>query len=244
VVSLFLLGYYFHPGHFGWVGLLTKLIIAIFFAGPPLASGLALLQPREEQRARGGADMIRPDLRIATAALVLLSLAVPASAGAGKGTDGPALRRLLMPYQGEHDVVLTVSSIEWGAPDRWSFTTRYVRMLERKAERNVRPWLNNLSVTLSPGTAGSRLGIGYLGIYSPKTATPESGFGMLCEARAVLLRTWGDPLVTAADGTFAGGEARLSLQGVVVVGVGHYSRVSGTNAGRGSFWGYHVGVGM
>jgi hypothetical protein len=188
--------------------------------------------------------MIRPIVGIATAALVLLSLAVPASAATGKGTSGPALRRLLMPCQGEQDVVLTVSSIEWGAPDRWSFTTRYVHMLERKAERNVRPWLNNLSVTLSPGTAGGRLGIGYLGIYSPKTSKPESGFGMLCEARAVLLRSWGRPLVTSADGTFAGGEARISLQGGVVVGVGHYSRVSGTKAGRGSFWGYHVGIGM
>ena len=50
-VSLFLLGYYFYPGHFGWVDVLTKMITAILFAGPLLASGVALLQPREEERA-------------------------------------------------------------------------------------------------------------------------------------------------------------------------------------------------
>lgn len=188
--------------------------------------------------------MIRTCVGIAAAALVLLSLAVPASAGTGKGTNGLALRRLLMPYQGDQDVVLTVSSVEWGAPDRWSFTTRYVHMFERKAERDTKPWLNNLSVTLAPGTAGGRLGIGYQGIYSPKKSKPESDFSLLGEARAVLLRTWGQPLVAGADRTFVGGEVRASLVGAVNVGVGYYRRVSGTTAGRDSFWGYHVGIGM
>jgi hypothetical protein len=188
--------------------------------------------------------MIRQSVRIAATALILLSLAVPASAGSERETRGHAVRRLLLPYESDRNVILTVSSIEWGAPDRWSFTTRYVHMLERKAERNIRPWLNNLSVTLSPGTAGGRLGIGYLGIYSPKTGKPGSGFGMLGEARAVLLRTWGRPLMASADRMFAGGEVRISLEGGVVVGVGYYGRVSGTTDGRGSFWGYHVGIGM
>lgn len=188
--------------------------------------------------------MIRARAGIATAALVLLSLAAPASAGTGKETSGPALRRLLMPYQGEQDVVLAVSSVEWGAPDRWSFTTRYVHMFDRKAERDTKPWLSNLSVTLSPGTTGGRLGIGYQAIYTPKRSKPGSDFGLLGEARAVLLRTWGRPLVTGADRTFAGGEARISLQGVVNVGVGYYRRVSGTTDDRDSFWGCHVGIGM
>jgi hypothetical protein len=48
-VSLFLLGYYFYPGHFGWVDVLTKMITAILFAGPLVASGVALLRPRDRQ---------------------------------------------------------------------------------------------------------------------------------------------------------------------------------------------------
>ena len=48
-VSLFLLGYYFYPGHFGWADVLTKMSTAILFAGPLVASGVALLRPREGQ---------------------------------------------------------------------------------------------------------------------------------------------------------------------------------------------------
>ncbi len=48
-LSLFLLGYYFYPGHFGWAPVLTKMSTAILFAGPLVASGVALLQPREGQ---------------------------------------------------------------------------------------------------------------------------------------------------------------------------------------------------
>ncbi len=188
--------------------------------------------------------MIRPGVGIATTALVLLSLAAPASAATGKATNGPALRRLLIPYQGDQDVVLTVSSIEWGAPDRWSFTTRYLHMFDRKAERDTKPWLNNLSVTLSPGTAGGRLGIGYQGVYTPNKSTPGSDFAVLIEARAVLLRTWGRPLSASADRAFAGGEVRISLHGWGVAGVGYYRQVSDTMDDRDSFWGYHVGIGM
>jgi hypothetical protein len=48
-VSLFYLGYYFYPGHFGWAPVLTKMSTAILFAGPLVASAVALLRPREGQ---------------------------------------------------------------------------------------------------------------------------------------------------------------------------------------------------
>jgi len=188
--------------------------------------------------------MIRRGVRIAATALFLLTLAGPASAGTGKETNGPALRRLLLPYEGDQDVILTVSSIEWGVPDRWSFTTRYIHMFDRKAERDTKSWLSNLSVTLSPGTAGGRLGIGYLGVYSPNSSKPGADFDLLGEARMVLLRTWGQPLTAGADQSFAGGEVRISLHGMVVFGVGFYQRISGTADGQGTFWGCHVGIGM
>jgi hypothetical protein len=57
-VSLFLLGYYFYPGHFGWAPVLTKMSTAILFAGPLVASGVALLRPREGQTV---AESDRPD---------------------------------------------------------------------------------------------------------------------------------------------------------------------------------------
>ncbi len=50
-LSLFFLGYYFYPGHFGNLLLLVKLGVSVLFIGPLLASGVALLGGQEERRA-------------------------------------------------------------------------------------------------------------------------------------------------------------------------------------------------
>jgi hypothetical protein len=81
-------------------------------------------------------------------------------------------------------------------------------------------------------------------VYSPKGGKRGSDLAVLSEARAVLLRTWGHPLVTRADRSFVGGELRSSLTGLVNVGVGYYRQVSGVEDDRDSFWGFHVGVGI
>jgi hypothetical protein len=46
-LSLFFTGYYFFPGHFTRLAFLVKLSTVVLFIGPLIASGVALLRPRE-----------------------------------------------------------------------------------------------------------------------------------------------------------------------------------------------------
>jgi hypothetical protein len=186
-----------------------------------------------------------PSRRFTGMILFLLVVAAPAWGWTRTETSGgPRLRKLLLHQPSDQDVILTISSIEWGAPDRWSFTSRYVHMFEKKAVRDVKPWLNNLSVTLSPGISGGRLGVGYVGIGGPKGGWFGSGLPIIFESRAVLLRTWGNPLVTATDRTCAGVELRLGFTGLVNVGGGYYRRISAPDSRPDGFWGLHAGVGI
>ena len=139
----------------------------------------------------------------------------------------------------DQDVILPITSIECGSPDRWSITSRYVHMFQ--TDRDNKTWLHNLSISLSPGIAGGRLGIGYQGIFSPRSM---KDFGIFAEARAILLRTWGNPLSTVPNRTFIGVEIRSSLSFLINLGIGYYSQISVSNDDREDFYGFHVGVGI
>ncbi|HAP34793.1 MAG TPA: hypothetical protein DCQ28_02185 [Bacteroidetes bacterium] len=139
----------------------------------------------------------------------------------------------------DQDVILPITSIEWGSPDRWSITSRYVHMFQ--TDRDNKTWLHNLSISLSPGITGGRLGIGYQGIYSPKSM---QDFGIFSEARLVLLRTWGNPLSITTKSTFIGAEIRTSLSFLFNVGIGYYKQITNLNGDRKDFYGFHVGVGI
>jgi len=139
----------------------------------------------------------------------------------------------------DQDVILPITSIEWGLPDRWSFTSRYVHMFQ--TDRNDKTWLHNLSVSLSPGISGGRLGVGYQGIFSPRSI-PD--FGIFSEARVVLLRTWGNPLSADPHRTFIGAEIRSSLSFLINLGIGYYTQISGSSNDQEQFFGFHVGIGI
>ena len=96
----------------------------------------------------------------------------------------------------DQDVIVPISSIEWGTPERWSLTSRYTHMFDKNRDKKI--WLNNLSISISPGIAGGRFGVGYQGIYSPRSIP---GFNFFSETRFVLLRTWGNPLSTTPNHT-------------------------------------------
>ena len=151
-----------------------------------------------------------------------------------KSGDGRGMIQL-----SDQDVILPITSIEWGTPDRWSITSRYVHMFEK--DRDNKTWLHNLSISLSPGIAGGRLGIGYQGIFSPRSM-PD--FGVFSEARIVLLRTWGNPLSTVPNRTFVGAEIRSSLSFLINLGIGYYTQISGSNSDREQFYGFHIGIGI
>ena len=181
---------------------------------------------------------IRHILKVSNAVFLLLLFAHPVWSQDSLQTANP---KKSSPFQlSDQDVILPITSIEWGTPDRWSITSRYVHMFEK--DRDNKTWLNNLSITLSPGTAGGRFAIGYQSIYTPYKSRGD--FAILSEVRAVLLRTWGNPLATLPNRTFVGAEIRTSLSFLFNVGIGYYKQISNLNDDRKDFYGFHVGVGI
>lgn len=183
---------------------------------------------------------LRYTFRVLYTVILFLSFAHPVlsqdSLQTAKQKKSPPLR--LMFRLSDQDVILPISSIEWGIPDRWSFTSRYIHKFEKTEIK--RTWRNNISLSISPGISGGRVAIGYQGIYSPKSMRE---FAVISEARFLLLRTWGNPLSTLPNNTFAGAEIRCSL-GFFNLGIGYYKQISQTNGDRQDFYGYHVGVGI
>ena len=140
---------------------------------------------------------------------------------------------------GPDDVILPVTAVEWGTPDRWSLTARYILMFTR--DRDHRSRIDSVTAALIPGTDGARLTAGYQGIFKV--------FGMkdaalFVEPRAVLLRTWGHPLRTKPDRTFAGAEMNLSTGFFGGLGAGWYRQISSHEGRPDSFWGIHIGFGI
>jgi hypothetical protein len=155
---------------------------------------------------------------------------------------GPLLRRLLLVHHGEHVTVLSLSSVEWGAPDRWSFTSRAGYLFGSESARDGARWIHAIALTASPGISGGRLGLGYQ--FVPSLGR-HSDVSLLGEVRAVAMRTWGHPLVVGAGRTFAGVELRASLVGFLNAGVGWFGQIGGVTSGeRDHFWGCHFGVGV
>ena len=133
--------------------------------------------------------------------------------------------------------LLPITAIEWGAPDRLSFTSLYVSSVWRAEDEveNKKTWHQNLHASLSPGLSGGRVGIGYGLIFNP----------IVSSCRAVLLRSWGNPLFASPDRTYAGAEFKVSLSFLLSVSVGYYSQISDSGDDeKEQFWGFHCGVGI
>lgn len=167
--------------------------------------------------------------------LILLAAAAPAQADESSDAregSGRGFRRI-----GSRDILLPITSVEWGTPDRWSFTSRYIHELHD--ERGA-PVQHGIGVTVSPGTAGGRLGAGYHLLIVPDVGE----YAFLIECRGVLLRTWGNPLETGPGRTLAGAELRGSLMPFCNVGVGCYWQVSPEGGPSDPIVGMHFGLGM
>lgn len=177
--------------------------------------------------------------------LAVVTCALPALAQ-GKDESGKnkkPVRSLFSPTP--DDFFLPVTSIEWGMPDRFSLTARYIHMFDDASVRDHKPSLNNFTVTVIPGISGGRLGIGYENVYDFKKRTSHPvELAFLSEARVVALRTWGSPLVTQPNRTFIGGELRTSLGGVANISIGYYSPLANRSTGTAAFWGLHTGFGI
>ncbi len=162
-------------------------------------------------------------------------------------TDAKSQPMRLLKRTSSDDIFLPITSIEWGAPDRWSFTSRYIH--EFNSGPGFKPWRHNFSVVLSPGTDGGRFGAGYQGLFSIDREAEEGeehrgDLGFFVEARAVLLRTWGNPLATKPDRTFLGAELRSAFLALCNVGVGWYRQIDAGGDPADSFVGMHFGIGL
>ena len=146
---------------------------------------------------------------------------------------------LLLVRLGKRDIILPLSSIEWGTPDGWSITSRYIHSFGEDTDQKT--WLHNLTMTLSPGSGGGRFGFGYQLVFVPPPLPETAVFG---EARLVLLRTWGEPLDFPVNQTFAGVEFRLSPVAMINGGVGYYRQLANPTDTSASFWGFHIGIGF
>lgn len=109
-----------------------------------------------------------PSFRLFCLAGILAGLALPA----WSQEEAPAAEQQNRPVRlmwrlGPKDMLLPVTSIEWGVPDRWSITSRYVHIFDKTR--------NTFTISLSPGTDGGRFGMGYQHIFFPKGRTdPKS----------------------------------------------------------------------
>jgi len=182
-----------------------------------------------------------------TIALLILILSVNSTLGQDTKPDEKQQKsknRQGMIHFSDGSILLPITAVEWGAPDRWSFTTMYVSSVWRDEDEveNKKTWHSNLHATLSPGLSGGRLGLGYGLIYDP----PEWGdFGIVSSFRAVLLRSWGHPLSASAGRTYAGAELKVSLSFLLSISVGYYSQISDPgNDSTEEFWGFHCGFGI
>ena len=81
--------------------------------------------------------------------VILMSLLCSGGASSQEPEKKSRPNQKLVIRLSEQDVILPITSIEWGHPDRWSFTSRYVHGFEK--ERKRRTWQNNIALLLFGG---------------------------------------------------------------------------------------------
>jgi hypothetical protein len=141
----------------------------------------------------------------------------------------------------EQDVIMPITSIEWGYPDRWSFTMRYIHSFHKERKRRI--WHHGVGISLHPGWSGGRLGFNYSVIYSPPSPSLRE-FAIFIHLNATLLRTWGNPLTAITNTTYAGPELKIGISWLFNVTAGYYLPISNSAENPKPFWGLHFGVGI
>lgn len=165
--------------------------------------------------------------RLVLASLVLALSSVVQAQETGKKTLRP--EDLLVIPIGENGSIVLLTAVEYGAPDKLSFTSAYAHDIPALRSGD---YVTSFRISVAPAVAGIRLKAG-LGAYS------HSGPGF--HGDLVVMRTWGNPLKVAPDQTWVGAELRATA--LASLGVGYYQRVQG-NRGRDSLFAVHFGVGF
>ncbi len=151
---------------------------------------------------------------------------------------GFSIRDIILHKFSDDDVSILITSIEWGVPDRLSFTSRYIHMFTQ--DRDTKKVINNFTATVSPGIDGLRIGAGYEMILSKGSFF---GIDLLSELRMTYLHTWSNPIGAAKNENYGGIELRSSVIGVLNIGVGYFLPLS-SSSDSGSLISLHAGVGI
>jgi hypothetical protein len=178
-------------------------------------------------------------IRVIVSLFLWLTLTTLLSAQTTPDSDEKAPSPGLSFRLSNQDVLLPITSIEWGLPDRWSFTTRYVHEFDISRKPMARR--DNFTIICSPATAGMRFGMGYQAIFNQLSG---QSFLTFFEARAVALYSWGTPYSAPTHVTFLGGELRCVFFIVFNVGIGYYVPASSSSSNDDALWGFHIGLGI
>lgn len=178
-------------------------------------------------------------IRVLIASFLCLVMTTPLPAQSSSSADEKVPSPGLSYRLSNQDVLLPISSAEWGLPDRWSFTMRYVH--EYDISRKPMARRDNFTITCSPGTAGVRVGLGYQAIFNQLSG---QSFLTFLEARAVAMRTWGHPYSAPTNSSFLGGEIRCAFFIIFNLGVGYYVPVRSSSSNDEPLFGFHIGLGI
>jgi hypothetical protein len=181
----------------------------------------------------------RAVIRVIAGSFLCLMITASLSAQSAPASDEKALSPGLSFRISNQDVLLPITSIEWGLPDRWSFTSRYVH--EFDLSRTPMARRDNFTIICSPATAGARLGMGYQAIFNQLSG---QSFLTFFETRIVALYTWGTPYAAPAHMTFLGGELRCVFFIVFNTSIGYYVPASSSSSNGDALWGFHIGLGI
>lgn len=182
-------------------------------------------------RSASRASSSRPVVPVLAATILLLF----AGSLAPQQADADSARPRLAWRLSERATLLPITTVQWGAPERWSFTSRLVYRLTSAQHGQHLSW----TLGLSPGTGGARAHTGILGIYTFRShRAPAIRWG----ASAAVLRTWGHPLGADAWRTWGGMELSGGLPPLLLVGIGRYWPIGAGDAKP--VWGVRVGFGI
>jgi hypothetical protein len=151
---------------------------------------------------------------------------------------GFGIRDIILHKFSDDDVSILITSIEWGVPDRWSFTSRYVHMFTQN--RDTQSLINNFTATISPGIDALRISAGYQAILTKRFWI---GVDLLNELRFTWMHTWNKPIIALKNENYGGIELRSSFTGLLNMGFGYFLPLSSSSK-SGSLICIHAGVGI
>ncbi|OGF68237.1 MAG: hypothetical protein A2Y62_16065 [Candidatus Fischerbacteria bacterium RBG_13_37_8] len=131
----------------------------------------------------------------------------------------------------DNDIISPIASVEYGRPDRLSFSTQFLHLFPTINTENITQFY--VAASISPGIGGIRFKTGIAYVFR------DAGW---VHVDAVYLHTWWLSSVASSNRNYLGIEARVAI--ILTFGIGYYWRIGETTDSPSRFFGYHVGYGF